>query len=216
MISSNPVNEERGFLICFFVVMKLLKYLKGKNSGRESDKFLERQRIKNPYTHKYYNEKDFTIGNLIYINTYIFKLIQNYEYAKKYMENNSDNFMDSDIRNVVSKIKIKSKSFGEYQDFLIYLLYVIDSRRNNYASKDDIINGFKTFKVYLFEQELLIFIWIKIIYINNIIMNLIGLSFLLLFLSIIFLFLSSFCILLIILKYSSSSSSILLLLEPEK
>ena len=53
--------------------MKLLKYLKGKNSGRESDKFLERQRIKNPYTHKY--EKDFTIGNLIYINTYIFKLI---------------------------------------------------------------------------------------------------------------------------------------------
>ena len=74
------------------------------------------------------------------------------------MENNSDNFMDSDIRNVVSKIRIKSKSFGEYQDFLIYLLYVIDSQRNNYASKDDIINGFKTFKVYLFEQELLIFI----------------------------------------------------------
>ena len=155
------------------MVMKLLKYLKGKNSGRESDKFLERQRIKNPYTHKYYNEKDFTIGNLIYINTYIFKLIQNYEYAKKYMENNSDNFMDSDIRKDVSRIRIKSKSFGEYQDFLIYLLYVIDSRRNNYASKDDIINGFKAFKVYLFEQELLIFIWIKIIYINNIIMNLI-------------------------------------------
>ena len=175
MISSNPVNEERGFLICFFVVMKLLKYLKGKNSGRESDKFLERQRIKNPYTHKYYNEKDFTIGNLIYINTYIFKLIQNYEYAKKYMENNSDNFMDSDIRKDVSRIRIKSKSFGEYQDLLIYLLYVIDSRRNNYASKDDIINGFKAFNVYLFEQELLIFIWIKIIYINkkSIIMNLI-------------------------------------------
>ena len=64
------------------MVMKLLKYLKGKNSGRESDKYLECQRIKNPYTPKYYNEKDFTIGNLIYINTYIFKLIQNYEYAK--------------------------------------------------------------------------------------------------------------------------------------
>ena len=144
--------------------MKLLKYLKGKNSGRESDKFLERQRIKNPYTHKYYNEKDFTIGNLIYINTYIFKLIQNYEYAKKYMENNSDNFMDSDIRKDVSRIRIGRKSLEEYQNFLIYLLYVIDSRRNNYASKDDIINGFKAFKVYLFEQELLIFIWIKIIY----------------------------------------------------
>ena len=147
------------------MVMKLLKYLKGKNSGRESDKFLERQRIKNPYTHKYYNEKDFTIGNLIYINTYILKLIQNYEYAKKYMENNSDNFMDSDIRNVVSRIRIGRKSLEEYQDLLIHLLYVIDHQGNNYASIDDIIKGFKTFKAYLFEKELLIFIWIKIIYI---------------------------------------------------
>ena len=75
MISSNPVNEERGFLICFFCGDETIKYLKGKNSGGESGKFLKFQGIKNPYTHKYYNEKDFTIGNLIYIDTYIFKLI---------------------------------------------------------------------------------------------------------------------------------------------
>ena len=156
MISSNPANEERGFLISFFCGDETIQIFEiaGKNSGRESGKFLERQRIKNPYTHKYYNEKDFTIGNLIYVNTYIFKLIQNDEYTKKYMENNSDIFIDSDIRNVVSRIRIGSKSFGEYQDFLIHLLYVIDPQGNNYASKEDIINGFKSFKVYLSEQEL--------------------------------------------------------------
>ena len=70
------------------------------------------------------------------------------------MENNLDIFIDSDIRNIVFRIRTGSKSFEEYQDFLIHLLYVIDSRRNNYASKDDIINGFKTFKAYLSEQEL--------------------------------------------------------------
>ena len=88
------------------------------------------------------------------------------------MENNSDIFIDSDIRNVVSRIRIENKSFEEYQDFLIHLLYVIDPQGNNYASNDDIINRFKTFKVYISEQELLIFIGLKL-YINNIIMNLI-------------------------------------------
>ena len=117
-------------------------------------KFLERQKVKNPYTHKYYTEKDFILGNLIYVNTYIFKLIQNDEYTRKYMENNSDIFIDSDIKNVVSRIRMSSSSFGEYQDFLIHLLYAIDPRANNYATKEDISNGFKSFKIYLSEQEL--------------------------------------------------------------
>ena len=70
------------------------------------------------------------------------------------MENNSDIFIDSDIKNVVSRIRISSSSFGEYQDFLIHLLYAIDPRANNYATKEDISNGFKSFKIYLSEQEL--------------------------------------------------------------
>ena len=71
MISSNPVNEERWFLINFFCWDESIQIFEiaGKNSGRESGKFLKLQGFKNPYTHKYYNEKDFTIGNLIYVNT---------------------------------------------------------------------------------------------------------------------------------------------------
>ena len=151
MISSNPSNEERAFLISFFCGDETIQIFEiaGKNSGRESGKFLERQRIKNPYTHKYYTEKDFSIGNLIYVNTYIFKLIQSDEYTRKYMEGNSDIFIDSNIKNVISRIRIGSNNFGDYQDFLIHLLYVIDPKANNYATKEDIINGFKSFKIYL-------------------------------------------------------------------
>ena len=156
MISSNPSNEERAFLISFFCGDETIQIFEiaGKNSGRESGKFLERQRIKNPYTHKYYTEKDFSIGNLIYMNTYIFKLIQSDEYTRKYMEVNSDIFIDSNIKNVISRIRIGSNNFGDYQDFLIHLLYVIDPKANNYATKEDIINGFKSFKIYLSDQEL--------------------------------------------------------------
>ena len=156
MISSNPSNEERAFLISFFCGDETIQIFEiaGKNSGRESGKFLERQRIKNPYTHKYYTEKDFSIGNLIYVNTYIFKLIQSDEYTRKYMEGNSDIFIDSNIKNVISRIRIGSNNFGDYQDFLIHLLYVIDPKANNYATKEDIKNGFKSFKIYLSDQEL--------------------------------------------------------------
>ena len=156
MISSNPSNEERAFLISFFCGDETIQIFEiaGKNSGRESGKFLERQRIKNPYTHKYYTEKDFSIGNLIYVNTYIFKLIQSDEYTRKYMESNSDIFIDSNIKNFISRIRIGSNNFGDYQDFLIHLLYVIDPKANNYATKEDIINGFKSFKIYLSDQEL--------------------------------------------------------------
>ena len=156
MISSNPSNEERAFLISFFCGDETIQIFEiaGKNSGRESGKFLERQRIKNPYTHKYYTEKDFSIGNLIYVNNYIFKLIQSDEYTRKYMEGNSDIFIDSNIKNVISRIRIGSNNFGDYQDFLIHLLYVIDPKANNYATKEDIINGFKSFKIYLSDQEL--------------------------------------------------------------
>ena len=44
MISSNPSNEERGFLISFFCGDETMQIFEiaGKNSGRESGKFLER------------------------------------------------------------------------------------------------------------------------------------------------------------------------------
>ena len=74
------------------------------------------------------------------------------------MENNSDIFMDSDIRKDVSRIRIKSKSFGEYQDLLIHLLYLIDHQGNNYASKDDIINNLKHLRfIYLNKNYLFLF-----------------------------------------------------------
>ena len=77
LISSVPSDEERTFIISFFLRDEAVQVYETaqRNSGRQSCKFIERQRCKNPYTKKYYTEKDFITGNVVYINKFIFKLL---------------------------------------------------------------------------------------------------------------------------------------------
>ena len=76
------------------------------------------------------------------------------EYTKKYMISNKEIFRDADIKNVVDRIKLVSNDFTDFDEFLVHLLFVIDPKGTNFVSKDDIINGLKTFGVYLSEQEI--------------------------------------------------------------
>ena len=156
LISPFPSDDERAFLLSFYCRDEAIQIyeIAGRNSGRKSGKFYEKQRVKNPYTNKYYTEKDFILGNLIYVNKYTFKLVEMDEYTRKYMLSNSDIFKDSDIQNIVSRIRLGANEFNDFEDFLVHLLYVVDPKGSNYASKDDIINGVKTFGVFLSEQEI--------------------------------------------------------------
>ena len=110
--------------------------------------------MKNPYTKQYYTEKDFVLGNLIYVNKYTFKLIEMDEYTKKYMISNKDIFRDADIKNVVNRIRLGANDFPDFEEFLVHLIYVIDPKGNNFVSKDDIVNGIKSFGIHLSEQEI--------------------------------------------------------------
>ena len=69
------------------------------------------------------------------------------------MESNSDVFIDSDIKNIISRIRKGSNSFNDYQDYLIHILYTIDPKGKHFATKEEIVEGFKSFKIYLTEQE---------------------------------------------------------------
>ena len=154
LISPIPSDESRKFLVSFYCRDDAIQIyeIAGKNSGRQSCKFYEKQRVKNPYTNKYYTEKDFVIGNLIYVNKYKFKLLECDEYTRKYMLSNPEVFRDSDIKNIVNRIRLISGE--DFEDFLVHLLYAIDPKGVNYATKEDIDNGLKSFGVYLSEQEI--------------------------------------------------------------
>ena len=112
LISPIPSDDERSFLLSFYCRDDAIQIyeIAGRNSGRKSGKFYEKQRVKNPYTNKYYTEKDFVIGNLIYVNKYTFKLIEMDEYTRKYMISNPEVFRDSDIKNVVNRIRLGSNA----------------------------------------------------------------------------------------------------------
>lgn len=40
------------------------------------------------------------------------------------------------------------------KNFLVHLIYVIDPKGTHYVTKDDIVNGIKSFGIYLSEQEI--------------------------------------------------------------
>lgn len=155
LVSPIPSDEERSFLLSFYCRDDAIQVyeIAGRNSGRKSCKFYEKQRVKNPYTNKYYTEKDFVIGNCIYINKYIFKLVEMDEYTRKYMISNPEVFRDADIKNVVNRIRLGCNEFNDFEEFLIHLIYVIDPKCTHYVTKEDIVNGIKSFGIYLSEQE---------------------------------------------------------------
>ena len=156
LISPFPSDEERKFLLSFYCRDEAIQVyeIADRNSGRKSGKFYEKQRVKNPYTKEYYNEKDFALGNLIYVNKYTFKLIEMDEYTRKYMLSNKEIFRDADIKNVVNRIRKGSNEFNDFEEFLVHLLYVIDPKGNNFVSKEDIISGIQSFGIHLSEQEI--------------------------------------------------------------
>ncbi len=156
LISSNPADEERKFLLSFYLRDNEVQVyeMAGRNTGRESGKFIEKQRIKNPYTNLYYTEKDFFPGNTVYINKFIFKLLESDEYTRKYMRDNPEVFRDSDIKNIINKIR--NKTIGESgDDFLVRMLSVIDPKGINYATADDIQRGFTQLGIILSNMEIM-------------------------------------------------------------
>lgn len=158
LISPIASDEERRFIISFFVKDQSIQIfeLAARNSGRQSCKFYDRQRIKNPFTNKYYTEKDCIIGNCIYANHYTFKLLKMDEYTRKYMLSNPEIFRDANVKNVVNRIKLGCTGWNnDFEEFLVHLLFAIDPKGNNYTTKEEIVNGIKSFGIYLSEQEIM-------------------------------------------------------------
>ena len=126
-----------------------------RNSGRLSCKFLERKKMKNPYTNRYYSEKDLMVGKTIYLNKYTFRLLECDEYTKKYMRDNAEIFRDSDCSEVISRIRTAGNCFDNLDNYLIAILKGLDPENKGYISSDEILEGFKKFNLYLTTQELI-------------------------------------------------------------
>jgi len=66
---------------------------------------MERQKQINPVTSKYYTEKDFLIGTIVFLAGFKFRLAKADEYTEKYMEDNASVFPAASIESLIEKIK---------------------------------------------------------------------------------------------------------------
>jgi hypothetical protein len=157
LISPIPSDEERKFIVSFYVKDFSIQIyeIADRNSGRQSCKFLERKRMKNPSTGQYYEEKDMIIGNKLFLNKYTFRLLSCDEYTRKYMEDNAEIFIECDCSHIIEKIKAAGIRFSDINDYLIHLLKAIDPENKGYVTSDEVLGGLKKFDLIITEQELI-------------------------------------------------------------
>ena len=114
-----------------------------KNSGRQSCKFMERKKCKNPYTNNYYTPTDFVKGKDIYINKYIFRLVDCDDYTKKYMIDNPEVYLDSSLDCVVKRLKTGAIRFdNKLDEFAIQSIGRLDPNSEGWINSDAIMQGF--------------------------------------------------------------------------
>lgn len=145
LISPVVADDERKFLLSIYVRDDTIMVyeLADKNSGRIPSKFMERKKHKNPFTNKYYTEKDFAIGNTIYLNSFVFKLLESDDYTKKYMLDNPEVFIDSNMQAIVNRVRIAGNKHSSYEEYLIQIIKNCDPANQGYVTKDKILEGFK-------------------------------------------------------------------------
>lgn len=92
LVSTEPDDETRRFIISFYCGDDTIQVYEvcDKNSGRIQGRFMERKKQTNPVNQKYYCEKDFVIGAIVFLGGFKFRLLKADEYTEKYMEDNCD------------------------------------------------------------------------------------------------------------------------------
>lgn len=107
LVSTEPDDETRKFVVSFYCGNDTIQIYEmcDKNSGRIGGPFMHRKKQTNPVTGKYYSEKDFLIGNVVFLVGFKFRLVRADEYTEKYMEDNATTFPAASIESIVDKIK---------------------------------------------------------------------------------------------------------------
>ena len=87
-------DETRKFIFSFYCGDDTIQIYEicDKNSGRIGGRFMERKKQTNPTSGRYYQEKDFSLGNTVFLAGFKFMLVKADEYTEKYMEDNGTVF----------------------------------------------------------------------------------------------------------------------------
>ncbi|XP_029112636.1 EF-hand domain-containing family member C2 [Scleropages formosus] len=118
MVSDDPVNKERRFIISFYLSDDTISVFEPaqRNLGVLGGKFLERCRVRKPgqdvfksEPSQYFQAWDLYVGARVCLHQHEFELLHADEYTLSYMERHAEEFPQADIAAVLSKLKSMSE-----------------------------------------------------------------------------------------------------------
>ncbi|KAK5889868.1 hypothetical protein CesoFtcFv8_013445 [Champsocephalus esox] len=128
MVTSDPVDRERVFVISFYLSDDSIGVFERaqRNSGVLGGKFLERGRVKKPgqqlfksQPSEYFTPQDLYVGATLVFNEKLFKLLDADEYTLNYMEKHAAEFPQANVGNILSKLRsIGEEKRSEIRKFL--------------------------------------------------------------------------------------------------
>jgi len=145
LVSTEPDDESRRFIISFYCGDDTIQIYEicDKNSGRIGGRFMERKKQTNPVSGRYYTEKDFVIGQIVFLVGFKFRLAKADEYTEKYMEDNSHAFPEASIEVIIEKVKKGAKNFENMQEYAIHLMKVLDPNNDGYVDAEEFTQALK-------------------------------------------------------------------------
>lgn len=114
---------------------------------------MERQKQTNPTSGRYYVERDFVLGQIVFLAGFKFRLCKSDEYTEKYMEDNAGVFPEASIEAIVEKIKRGASSYKSLQEYAVHLLTTLDSNNNGYVELKEFAAGLAKINLFLSRHE---------------------------------------------------------------
>ena len=155
LVSTEPDDETRLFIVSFYCGNDTIQIYEvcDKNSGRIGGAFMERKKQTNPVTGKYYTEKNFLIGETMFLAGFKFKLVKADEYTEKYMEDNASVFPAASVESIVEKIKLGSASHANLQEYAIHLMKILDKNDDGFVDLTEFVTGLASMGIFCSKHE---------------------------------------------------------------
>ena len=155
LVSTEPDDETRRFIISFYCGDDTIQIYEicDKNSGRIGGRFMERKKQTDPTTGRYYSEKNFVLGQTVFLVGFKFMLAKADEYTEKYMEANSQVFPEASIDAILDKIKKGAKGYPSLQEYVIALMKILDKNNDGFVDVQEFAEGLKTINIFTTTHE---------------------------------------------------------------
>ena len=107
IISDYPEDRRRQFMVSYYLCDNTMAIFEANvpNSGFRAGKFLQRTRVRNPDTNKFFEAQAFYVGAKIRASGRIFELLDAAPHTFNLMEARSDEFPEANLENVICRLR---------------------------------------------------------------------------------------------------------------